>query len=113
MGGQPFLQSFQDNTILMVLKWTMSAQSDLARLHDFLLSAGIASAGRIIQSLVSAPKSLLESPRLGEPLEEFRPREVRRLLVGRYEMRYELREREIFILRIWHTRENREDWKAE
>lgn len=97
----------------MVLKWTVSAQSDLIRLHEFLVSAGVTSAGRIIQSLVSAPKSLLEFPRLGEPLEDFKPREIRRFLVGRYEMRYELREAEIFILRGWHTRENREDWKAE
>jgi hypothetical protein len=44
---------------------------------------------------------------MGERLEEFEPREVRRLLVGHYEMRYELQESNIYILRIWHTRENR------
>ena len=44
---------------------------------------------------------------MGERLEEFEPREVRRLLVGHYEMRYELQESNIYILRIWHMRENR------
>jgi hypothetical protein len=40
-------------------------------------------------------------------LEEFEPREVRRILVGKYEMRYEIQESTIYILRLWHTREDR------
>lgn len=95
------------------MRWTVSAQSDLVRLHEFHVALGIASANRIIQKLVAAPKTLQEFPRLGESLEEFKPREVRRLLVGKYEMRYEIREREIFILRVWHTREDRQDWIRE
>ena len=35
------------------------------------------------------------------------PREVRRILVGHYEMRYEIRGSEIYILRLWHRREDR------
>lgn len=97
----------------MVLKWTQSARADLIRLHDFQMSLGNVSAKKIIQSLVSAPQTLIQFPRLGEPLEEFKPREIRRLLMGKYEMRYELKEAEIFILRVWHSRENREDWTAE
>ena len=31
----------------------------------------------------------------------------RRILVGRYEMRYEIQESRLYILRIWHTREHR------
>jgi plasmid stabilization system protein ParE len=50
---------------------------------------------------------LLEHPRIGEKLEEFEPREVRRILVGQYEMRYEIRESTIYVLRLWHTREDR------
>jgi hypothetical protein len=38
---------------------------------------------------------------------EFEPREVRRILVGRYEMRYEIESDSIFVLRLWHTREQR------
>jgi len=44
---------------------------------------------------------------MGERLEEFEPREVRRLLVGRDELRYEIREAEIYVLRIWRSREDR------
>jgi plasmid stabilization system protein ParE len=50
---------------------------------------------------------LLAHPRLGERLEGFEQQEVRRLLVGSYEMRYEIRDGEIYILRLWHTREKR------
>ncbi len=60
-----------------------------------------------LQSLTSAPVRLLEQPRIGERLEEFDPREVRRILVGHYEIRYEIRQSTIYVLRLWHTREDR------
>lgn len=60
-----------------------------------------------MKSLSAAPVGLLVNPRIGERLEEFEPREVRRILVGKYEMRYELQESMIYILRLWHTREDR------
>ncbi len=47
------------------------------------------------------------NPRIGEKLDEFVPREVRRILVGKYEIRYEIRESTIYVLRLWHTREDR------
>ncbi len=37
----------------------------------------------------------------------FQPREVRRLLVGQYEIRYEVKKSSVYLLRIWHTREKR------
>ena len=59
------------------------------------------------QSLAAAPSGLPAKPRIGERLEEFDPREVRRILVGHYELRYEIQDQVIYILRIWHTREDR------
>jgi plasmid stabilization system protein ParE len=50
---------------------------------------------------------LRDQPRIGEKLEQYEPREVRRILVGRYEMRYEVPAPSIFVLRVWHTREHR------
>jgi plasmid stabilization system protein ParE len=44
---------------------------------------------------------------LGEPLDEFAPREVRRLIVGRYELRYEVGSEQITVLRVFHAREDR------
>lgn len=53
-----------------------------------------------------APDSLLDYPRIGEKLEAYAPREVRRIIVGNYELRYEIADATIFILRLWHCREN-------
>jgi plasmid stabilization system protein ParE len=91
----------------MELKWTSKGLSDLARLYDFLAPVNKPAATRVVQALAAAPASLLVNPRIGEKLEEFEPREVRRILVGKYEMRYEIQESMIYILRLWHTREDR------
>lgn len=91
----------------MELKWTSKALSDLARLYEFLAPVNKSAAAHTVQSLSSAPETLLENSRIGERLEEFDPREVRRIFVGHYEMRYEIQESAIYVLRLWHTRENR------
>jgi hypothetical protein len=54
-----------------------------------------------------AAEQLLTYPQLGVCLTEFSPRNVRRLIVGNYELRYELTVTTIFILRFWHGHENR------
>lgn len=91
----------------MRLQWSSKALSDVVRLYEFLASANGPAAARIVKSLVAAPTGLLTNPRIGERIEEFNPREVRRLLVGRYELRYEIADSVIYVLRIWHTREER------
>jgi len=91
----------------MELKWTGKALSDLARLYEFLALVNRAAAARTVQSLTAAATSLPANPRIGERLDEFAPREVRRILAGHYEMRYEIREATIYVLRLWHTREDR------
>ena len=91
----------------MNLEWTSKALGDLSRLYAFLAPVNRNAAGRAVQALVDAPLRLVEHPRLGEKLEEFAPREVRRILVGTYEIRYELRGQTISVLRVWHTREGR------
>lgn len=91
----------------MELKWTSKALSDLARLYDFLVLASKPAAARMVQSLTQAPVILLTHPRMGEQLFQFEPREVRRIFAGEYEIRYELNGQTIYVLRLWHTRENR------
>ena len=91
----------------MDLKWTSKALSDLARLFEFLAPVNKPAAARAVQALTAAPLRLLEQPRIGQRLDEFAPREVRRILVGHYEIRYEIDRTTIYILRLWHTREDR------
>ena len=91
----------------MELKWTAKALSDLARLYEFLALVNQPAAARTVQQLTAAPITLLTNPRLGERLEEFEPRDVRRILIGHYEMRYERVGSTVYLLRLWHTREDR------
>jgi len=91
----------------MELRWTSEALSDLVRLHDFLAPVNAEAAFRVVQSLSVAPERLQEHPRLGRQLHAFAPREVRRLIVGNYEVRYEIVADTISVLRIWHTLEAR------
>ena len=91
----------------MELKWTSKGLSDLVRLYEFLAPNNKHAAARVVQALTTAPTTLLTNPRIGEQLFEFDPREVRRILVGHYEMRYEIQNSTIYLLRMWHTREDR------
>ena len=91
----------------MRLAWTSKASSDLARLHEFLSQTNPRAAVEVVCKLVAAPKRLLATLRLGERLEEFKPREVRRIFVGHYERRYEIQDSAIYVLRLWHTLEDR------
>lgn len=91
----------------MELRWTGKALSDLTRLYDFLAAVNRPAAVRTLRALTAAPLRLRGHPRLGEQLDEFAPREVRRLIVGQYELRYEVRDSTVFILRLWHSREDR------
>jgi len=91
----------------MNLKWARKASADLVRLYGFLVPVNKPAAVRTVQSLMAAPRRILEQPRIGERLDEFEPREVRRILVGHYEIRYEIQASTIYVLRLWHTREDR------
>ena len=91
----------------MEVKWTSKALSDLSRLFEFLAPINRSAAAETVQSLTTAPIRIIDQPRIGERLDEFDTREVRRLLVGHYEMRYELNNNVLYVLRIWHTRERR------
>jgi plasmid stabilization system protein ParE len=91
----------------MKIQWTAKASSDLVRLHGHLSPVAPDAAARVVQQLAHAPNRLLDYPRIGEKLAAYEPREIRRIIVGDYELRYEIAAGTIFILRLWHCRENR------
>lgn len=91
----------------MKLQWTTSAERDLVRLHAFLVTVNSRAAAQVVRQLVSGSEQLMQHPQLGVKLEEFTPRDVRRIVIGDYEMRYELTDEAIYILRLWHGREDR------
>ncbi len=91
----------------MRLRWSQPANQDLVRLHDFLAAINPTAAAAAVHELLAGVERLPLNPRLGRALDAYRPREVRRLIVGLYEIRYEVRPDEIIIVRIFHSREDR------
>lgn len=91
----------------MILRWTTSAERDLVRLHTFLATINPRAAAQVVRQLIAGTEQLIQYPQLGVKLEEFLPRDVRRMIIGDYELRYELTDEAIYILRLWHGREDR------
>ena len=91
----------------MALRWTTSARADLVRLYEFLEPVNSRAAALAVRHIVAGVKRIPARPRLGQRLRQFAGREVRRLLIGDYEIRYELAGQDVFLLRIFHTREDR------
>jgi len=91
----------------MSLRWSPSAYEDLRRIHEFLEPVDPAAAIRAVQAVVARARRIPLQPRLGERVPGFGDREVRRVLVRKYEIRYEVSGANLYVLRIFHSREHR------
>lgn len=91
----------------MALRWTRLAYRDLRRLYDFLEPVKPRAAARAVRVIVNRIERIPAQPRLGERLPRFAPREVRRVLTAKYEIRYELTDSDVVVLRIFQAREDR------
>lgn len=91
----------------VALRWTRVAYADLRRIHEFLEPVSPVAAARSVREVVGRVRRIPIQPRLGERVTGFGQREVRRVLVQSYELRYEIAGSDIYILRIFHTREDR------
>ena len=107
MGGKPGHRTTLAHAEALKLKWSNEAISDSPRLYDFRAKINPTAAARTAQTITVAPRQLLDRPRSGRQLDQYLPREVRRIIVANYEMRYDLAESTVYILRVWHTREDR------
>jgi plasmid stabilization system protein ParE len=91
----------------MALRWTSTANRDLVRLHAFLEPVDARAAAGAVRRLRAGVKQIARFPRIGVRLSEFSSREVRKLVVGDYEIRYVIQDAEIIVLRSWHVFEDR------
>ncbi len=91
----------------MALRWTLAAYADLRRIHEFLEPVNPSAAVRAVRLVVARVRRIPAQPRLGERLPGFADREVRRVLVRGYEIHYEVSGANLFVLRIFHAREDR------
>lgn len=91
----------------MRVRWSREALADLSRLHAFLAPASLFIADEAISAILEAPDHLIDYPRLGERIDRYEDREIRRLFVADYELHYEVTAELILVIRVWHMREDR------
>jgi plasmid stabilization system protein ParE len=92
------------------LRFTPGAVQDLSRLRAFLSRKNRAAAARAASRILQAAAVLRDQPELGRPLEEFPDlREIGAAFGGgAYVLRYRVDADAVVIVRVWHSREERE-----
>lgn len=90
----------------MKLIFSRAAVYDLVRLREFIAQHSPEAAQRVAQRLRGAIERLVDMPQIGRPVEDL-PGEIRELIFGKYVVRYEVRQQSLYILRIWHGKEDR------
>ena len=92
------------------LIWLPEAATDIARLRRFIQPHNPKAARRAAQCIKAAANQLIEFPEIGKPLQDGTER--RELYApfgnGAYVLRYQLKGEDVVILRVWHSREDRE-----
>ena len=94
------------------IRWLREALADFERLHDFVLSKSPDAAARAAQTLLEGAQLLRDSPALGRlmPDESGRRELFLPFGAGNYVLRYQLADPEtVVVIRIWHSRENRNE----
>lgn len=89
----------------MKLQFTQSAQRDLIRLREFIAAKNPQAASRISQRLKQSIQRLMDQPDMGVNVAELPG--VQDLISGGYLVRYTVLDKDIYILRIWHGKEDR------
>jgi plasmid stabilization system protein ParE len=88
----------------MNLIFSKAAVHDLVRLRDFIAQHSPEAAQRVAQRLRGAIQKLVDTPQIGRPVDNMLG-EIRELIFGKYVVRYEVRQRYLYIFRIWHGKE--------
>ncbi|HAT1630221.1 TPA: type II toxin-antitoxin system RelE/ParE family toxin [Raoultella planticola] len=91
----------------MEVYWTLKAQDDLERIYRFTLQYSRQHADDVLDRLITGCAGLTAHPAIGVQQTRYEPREVRKVLFDDYEVHYELRDNGIYIVDLWHTKEER------
>ncbi len=90
----------------MRLIFSRAAVHDLVRLREFIAIHHPDTAKRVSRRLRGAIKGLVNNPQIGRPVPDLTG-EIRELIFGKYVARYEVRTNSLYVLRIWHGKEDR------
>ncbi len=92
----------------MKLSYSREAIIDLIRLREFIASKNLEVAKKIAKSLRKGISQLKTFPYLGVEVEQApNPEMIRDLIIGNYIARYLIHAKQIYILRVWHHKEER------
>ncbi|MGY6027171.1 type II toxin-antitoxin system RelE/ParE family toxin [Phytobacter sp. AG2a] len=91
----------------MEIYWTRKAKDDLERIYRFACQYNRLHANAVLDRLIEGVQKLAMHPALGVMQIRYEPREVRKILFDDYEVHYELKDGDIYIVDLWHTKEDR------
>ena len=92
----------------MRLKYTKEALEDLIRLKEFMETKNPEASQRISSELVNGISVLTDFPKMGfEVADASDPDIMRVIYILDYHVRYLALEETIYVLRIWHQKEDR------
>jgi len=92
----------------MKLSYTREAIGDLIRLREFIATKNPEAAHKIAKSIRKGISQLKTFPYLGVEVEQAPdPEMIRDLIIGNYIARYLIHVKQIYILRVWHHKEER------
>ncbi len=92
----------------MKLSYSCEAIGDLIRLREFIATKNPGAAQKIAKSLRKGISQLKTFPYLGVEVEQAPdPKMIRDLIIGNYIARYLIHAKQIYILRVWHHKEER------
>jgi plasmid stabilization system protein ParE len=92
----------------MRIKYSPESIEDLQRVVEFVESKNPYAARRIAINLQEGAHRLKQFPYIGLPVSKAPdPEKIRDLFVGQYTVRYLITDEVIYVLRIWHGKENK------
>jgi addiction module RelE/StbE family toxin len=83
--------------------WTEMAQYDLQDIYDYISKDSELYALRLIDKIVERTEILIDHPKTGRVVPEFRNNQIREVIEGNYRIVYYLeKEEEVKIVRVFH-----------
>jgi len=90
----------------MKIAYSQDAITDLIRLREFIAIKNLAAAQKIAKSIRKGISQLKTFPYLGVEVDLAPdPEMIRDLIIGNYIARYLIHSKQIYILRVWHHKE--------
>lgn len=92
---------------MMNVRYSPESIEDLQRVVEFVENKNPYAARRIAIDLQEGVLKLKQFPQIGLPVSKASdPEKIRDLYIGEYTVRYLITDAAIYILRIWHGKEN-------